>query len=197
MTFSDFTLESVETSFGLTTRSADLFPGCASIPTPSWLTDIIARGRAVAVPVSEKARSEFIVSPILLACRELFVGELAIFSGQRLDVDAAAGLSGECDYILALTNPVPRLKAPLVVILEAERGELEAGLGQCVAQMLAAQKFNEKAGKPLDAIFGAVTTGEAWQFLRLAGTEVTLHDRRLFIDDLPAILAALRACLPR
>jgi len=196
MTFSDFTLASVEIAFGLNTRLGNMFPDLAPVPVPPWLDDFIARGRSVAALVSEKARSEFLVSPILLACRELVSGELAIYSGQRLDVDAERGLSGECDYIMALTNPVPRLLAPLAVILQAKRGDLEAGLGQCVAQMLAAQRFNEIAGKPIDVIHGAVTTGEAWQFLRLSGTDVILNNRRLFIDDLPDILAALRQCLP-
>ena len=40
-----------------------------------------------------------------------------------------------------------------------------------------------------------VTTGEAWQFLRLDGPAVTLHPSRLFLDDLGAILAAFRSVL--
>jgi hypothetical protein len=40
-----------------------------------------------------------------------------------------------------------------------------------------------------------VTTGEAWQFLRLVGPAVTLHRSRLFIDSVGGILAALRSAL--
>ena len=65
--------------------------------------------------LSEKARSEFIVVPILLACQEMSAGALAIYSGQRLDVDSDQGLVGECDFILSAVPPVPALRAPLVV----------------------------------------------------------------------------------
>src|SRR5262249_30580628 len=122
-------------------------------------------------------------------------GDLAIYSGQRLDVDAELGLTGECDYILALTPPVPRLRAPLVTVLEAKRGDVEPGLGQCVAQMVGARLFNEHAGGRAEPGFGAVTTGEVWQFLRLRGATVTLHRERLFIAGVGGILAALQAVL--
>ena len=111
--------------------------------------------------VSEKARSEFLVAPILLAARELTGNALAIYSGQRLDVDPAKGLLGECDFILARTDPVPRLRAPLLTVVEAKKNDIEGGLGQCVAQMVAARLFNERAGDTTTRVFGCVTTGEA------------------------------------
>lgn len=195
MPYTDFTLDVAETRFAVIAVPGDLFPNLAPLPVPDWLRDWLARGQAVAALVSEKARSEFIVAPVLLACRELVPGHLAIYSGQRLDVDAGLGLTGECDYILALTPPVPRLRAPLVTVLEAKRGDLESGLGQCVAQMVGARRFNEQAGCPPGPMFGAVTTGEAWQFLRLEGATVTLHRERLFIASVGAILAALQSML--
>ena len=91
--------------------------------------------------------------------------------------------------------PVPRLRAPLVTVLEAKRGDIELGLGQCVAQMLGARLFNERAGAATGILYGAVTTGEAWQFLKLADSVVTLHSSRMFIDGLGMILAAFRAML--
>ena len=177
MAYNDFTLESAEARFGLVTVLGDLFPGLTPLPVPAWLTDLLARGRAVAALVSEKARSEFLVTPVLLACRDLVSGDLTIYSGQRLDVDAESGLTGECDYILALTPPVPRLRAPLVTVLEAKRGDIELGLGQCVAQMVGARLFNEHAGIARETLFGVVTTGENWQFLRLEGRMDAVLDR--------------------
>jgi hypothetical protein len=194
MPYTDFTLEAAEARLGLTTGLGDLFPGVRPVPVPAWLDAQLGRGRAVAALVSEKARSEFLVAPVLLACRELVAGDLAIYSGQRLDVDPDRGLSGECDYILALTAPVPRLRAPLVTVLEAKRGDIELGLGQCAAQMAAARLFNERAGAS-GLVYGAVTTGEAWQFLRLDGPALTLHTDRLFVDNLGGVLAALQAAL--
>ena len=132
--YQDFTLESAEAAFGLIAQPGELFPGLSPAPVPDWLRDLLQRGHRVAALVSEKARSEFLVVPVLLAAQDFVPGALAIYSGQRLDVDPDHGLVGECDYIIALTPPVPRLCAPRVTILEAKKGDIEAGLGQCLAQ---------------------------------------------------------------
>ena len=105
------------------------------------------------------------------------------------------GLVGECDFILALTQPVPRLKAPIVTILEAKRGEIEAGLGQCVSQLVAARMFNERANVTTGPLYGCVTSGQVWQFFRLDGTEVTIDQSPLYLDNLGGILATFRAIL--
>lgn len=194
MAYTDFTLESAEAELGVTARPGVLFPGLRPVPVPAWLQDLLARGMRLAL-VSEKARSEFIVAPILLAVRELSGERVAILSGQRLDVDPARRLLGECDFILALSEPVPRLRAPLLTVVEAKKNDIEAGLGQCVAQMVAAQVYNERSGQPLPAVYGCVTTGEGWQFLRLAGTAVTIDQGRLYIDNVGGILAALQAAI--
>jgi hypothetical protein len=190
MAYTDFTLESAEAELGVTARPGVLFPGLEPVPVPSWLRDLLARGMRLAL-ISEKARSEFIVAPILLAVRELSGERIAILSGQRLDVDPARRLLGECDFILALSDPVPRLRAPLLTVVEAKKNDIEAGLGQCVAQMVAAQLYNERSGLSLPAIFGCVTTGEDWQFLQLSGSAVTIDQGRLYIDNVGGILAAL------
>jgi hypothetical protein len=195
MSYTDFTLDAVEAAFGLTAQPGELFPGLQPIPVPAWLRDLLERGRQAAALVSEKARSEFLVVPLLLAAKEFAPKALAIYSGQRLDVDPTRGLVGECDYILALTPPLPRLRAPLVTVLEAKKGDIEAGLGQCVAQMVGARLFNEKAGEPARPVFGCVTTGEVWQFLRLEGAAVLVDSDRLFIDNVGGILAALQAII--
>ena len=148
MPYTDFTLDTAEDRLGLTVGLGDLFGAMIPAQVPSWLPELLDRGRSVAALVSEKARSEFLVAPVLLACRELVPGDLAIYSGQRLDVDQARGLVGECDYILSLTTPVPRLRAPLLLVLEAKRGDIELGLGQCVAQLAGARLFNDRAGSP-------------------------------------------------
>ena len=193
MPYNDFSLESAETLLDVRSRPGELFPDRVPVSVPGWLTELLARGQQFAL-VSEKARSEFIVAPILLASRELSGNVLAIFSGQRLDVDPERGLTGECDFILALADPVPRLRAPFVTVVEAKKNDIEAGLGQCVAQMTGVRVFNEREGQP-GRVFACVTTGEAWQFLRLDGAEVILDRERLYIDNVGGILATFQAIL--
>jgi hypothetical protein len=192
MAYADFTLESTETELGIIARTAVLFPDLKPLPVSAWLRESLDRGMRVAL-VNEKARSEFIVAPILLAVRELSGDRIAILSGGRLDVDPARRLVGECDFLLMLSEPLPRLRAPLLAVVEAKKGDIEAALGQCVAQMVAVQLFNERAGQPLPAVYGCVTTGNDWQFLHLAGTALTLDQGRFYIDNVGGILAALQA----
>ena len=193
MAFNDFTLDEVEAKLGVTARRGAVFPRLNRVVPPAWLADALARGMQLAL-VSEKARSEFIVAPVLLAVRELSGGRVSILSGQRLDVDPARQLLGECDFILALSEPLPRLRAPLLTIVEAKKNDIDAGLGQCIAQMVAAQLFNERAGHPT-AVYGCVTTGEDWQFLRLEGSEVVMDGERRYINDVNSVLAALLAAV--
>ncbi len=194
MAYNDFTLERVEKTFGVTAQYVELFPDLAPVPVPSWLQEMLAQGRTLRL-LSEKARSEFIVSPILLASRALSHGAITIYSGERLDVKPEQGLVGECDFILAASPPVPVLHAPLVTIVEAKRNDIEAGLGQCMAQMMGARFFNEQEGKPVATLFGCVTTGEAWQFLRLEGTTAGIDITRYYIDNVGLVLAVWQAVI--
>lgn len=191
MAYTDFSLETLTSKLGVTAESVDLFSTLVPAEQPAWLAGTLQRGLRQVLS-SEKARSEFIVVPILLACQELSPRELTIFSGQRLDVDPARGLIGECDYILAATPPVPALQSPLLMVVEAKRNEVESGVWQCLAQMVGARDFNERAGTALPNIFGCVTNGEAWQFLRLTGSVASLDKRRFYIDNPSALLGAFR-----
>jgi hypothetical protein len=190
--FSDFTLQSVEEHFGVTPQPADLFPDVPPASVPAWLTELFARTLQLPL-VSEKARSELIVMPILLACRELSGNAVAIFSGSRLDVSPEQGLLGECDFLLARTPPVPEVRAPLVAVVEAKKNDVEGGLGQCAAQMVAARMLNERTGQHIPAVYGCVTTGEIWQFLRLEGTVVAIGRQRYYLDNVAAILGVFQA----
>lgn len=196
MAFSDFTLQSVETNFGVTAQPAALFDDVAPVVVPAWLRDYLARTLQLPL-VSEKARSELIVMPVLLACRELSQNAIAIFSGSRLDVSPEQGLLGECDFLLARTPSVPEVRAPLVAVVEAKKNDVEAGLGQCVAQMIAARMLNERTGQQLPAIFGCVTTGEVWQFLRLDETVASIDQRRYYLDNVAGILGVFQAIVGR
>lgn len=192
MAFSDFTLESVGRVLGVISRAADLFPNLQPAAVPAWLQDSLTRGaQGIQLSLlSEKSRSEFIVAPILLASRELSGDAFAIYSGQRLDVDPERGLTGECDFILAASDPVLPMQAPIATVVEAKKNDIESGLGQCIAQMVAADRFNQINGRSGAPLFGCVTTGEAWQFARLAETVVLLERRRFYVDNVGLILAA-------
>lgn len=187
MSYGEYTLDALRHSFGLKVRDQLLFERIGVLEPSPWLTESLANGQDLAV-TSEKARSEFIVAPVLMACRVLLGRDLRIFSGARLDVDPERGLKGECDFILARSESSLVFQAPLMVLLEAKKNDIEVGLGQCAAQLLGARLYNEKEGKTVPSIYGCVTTGEAWQFLKLTGDELLIHPERLPIQELGRIL---------
>lgn len=192
MAYSDFTLQSVEAHLGVTSQLAALFAGAPPAVVPEWLRTYL--GRALQLPlVSEKARSELIVMPVLLACRELSNDTVAIYSGPRLDVSPEQGLLGECDFLLARTPPLPEVRSPLIAVVEAKKNDVEAGLGQCLAQMIGARLFNERSGQSAMPVYGCVTTGEVWQFLGLERSVASIDHRRYYLDDLPGILGIFQA----
>ncbi|WP_439621954.1 hypothetical protein [Gemmata sp.] len=191
MPYTDFDLALAESRLGVMVRPIELFPDLAPVQVPAWLPDHLARGRELAL-LTEKARSELLIAPILLAAREAAGRSFAIFSGQRMDVDPARGLTGECDFVLSRQDAVPVVRAPVMIVLEAKRGDIEGGVGQCLAQMVGAQTFNERAGQHA-RVFGCVTTGEDWQFLRLDGSVAGYDTVRRYVNDLSGLLAVFCA----
>jgi hypothetical protein len=196
MTYSDFTLDTVLETFQVVLDQESLFPHVQPIEVPTLLQEVLDEGMSLAY-VSEKARSELIVMPILLAVRKLFHRAFSIYSGQRLDVEAGSGLTGECDFILSVSPPLPVVQSPIVVLVEAKKQDIEAGLGQCAAQMVGAWRFNQKKGNAVTAIYGCVTTGEHWQFLRLEQERLTIDRDRYYINEVGTILGVFRTLLLR
>ena len=194
MGYGEYTLDGLRHAFGLKVRDQPLFERIATLEPSAWLVETLAKGQDLAV-TSEKARGEFIVAPVLMACRALLGHDLRIFSGARLDVDPDRGLKGECDFILARSESSLVFQAPLMVILEAKKNDIEVGLGQCAAQLLGARLYNEKEGRAVSSVYGCVTTGTAWQFLKLAGNELLIHPEQLPIQELDKILWFLVQCL--
>jgi hypothetical protein len=194
MGYGDFTLDSFLSRFDFSIIQAPLFAQVPPVEPSDWLKDTLRKGRSIAF-FSEKARSEFIVAPVLLSCQEMVKDGCCVYSGVRLDVDAEMGLKGECDFILARTAPTPTLQAPLLIVVEAKKNDIEEGLGQCAAQMIAARFFNERHKEELDQIYGCVTTGEAWQFLRLRQRELLVDSDRYYISQISSILGILMTLL--
>ena len=192
MAFRDFGFPDVQQQLGLTLAEADLF---GEVPTLDLSAEFAGRMRVgidLALAINtEKARSEFIIAPILLESRQRLGGGFGLFSGVEFDVDAARGLNGYCDFILTRSPLQSVLTAPAVAIVEAKNDNLRSGLGQCIAAMVAAREFNAKGPDPVGAVHGAVTTGAAWKFLRLSGTDLSLDLREYFVAELGRIMGIL------
>lgn len=106
-------------------------------------------------------------------------------------MDAPQGLNGNCDFIISRSPELLILNAPVITIVEAKKENINAGLGQCVAEMLAAKLFNEREGNNIKTIYGTVTTGTIWKFLKLVGQVVEIDLGEYYISDIGKILGIL------
>ena len=191
MAYTDFTPADLAQQFELDFQAAELFPACPPLAASAWLTETLARAQRLGY-VSEKSRSERLVSPVLSELYEFNQQRFTLHSGVNLDVDAAAGLRGECDFVLTASPIRDFIVAPVFCITEAKKQDLEAGTVQCAAQLVGAQRFNELSHRSLPVLYGCSTTGVDWRFLRLTGRELTLDNAVYSIRELPALLGALQ-----
>lgn len=176
MPYSQFTINKVKQDFHLSTvEGVRFFPDSIERITPSFRLQGILEDLAWAIAVdTEKARSEVIINPVLLEVRRIFNSSISVFSGEEFNVDASIGLNGVCDFLLCRSPEQLTVEAPAIVIVEAKKSDLKSGLGQCIAEMVAAQRFNQAREQPLTAIYGTVSSGTQWRFLRLEGQIVTI-----------------------
>jgi hypothetical protein len=197
MAYSSFTFEQLEDIFGIDTRisSKNLFMDIPIEPS-EWLKHSLQFSQKVPL-LSEKARSEMIVMPILLEMIEKNNHSFSLFSGAVLDSDSKQGLNGECDYIYSKKPMSYQIAAPIFAVVEAKRNDIELGMPQCIAQMYGASIFNKKRGNQIPIIYGCVTTGEEWQFLRLEETNIVVDAQKYFIKEVPLILGAIQQIIDK
>jgi len=176
MPYSQFkTIGQALDAFDLTLEECSFLPDIVPVTPSALLSDYLADTLpAVSVAGSEKARSEGIVYPVLTEVRRVLKKQISLFSGEEFNVDVALGLNGVCDFVLCRSPKQLLIQAPVVMLAEAKKADLAAGLGQCVAEMVAAQRFNRVHQVGIDSVYGCVTSGTQWLFLKLVEQVVTI-----------------------
>lgn len=173
MAFSNFRYPDVLATFGLEETAADLFSSVQPVPL-GHSEPLFRIGSVLAQAIhTEKARSEWIVAPLLLDLWERFHGRISLYSGVELDADAEAGLNGFCDFLISHSPQLPRPRAPVVMVVEAKNDSVPNGFGQCIAGLVGLQRFNRKEGREVPTVYGCVTTGASWRFITLSGNTIT------------------------
>lgn len=193
MSYSDFTLKKVKMAFQLRTiEDQDLFSHVESLEVSRQLTEILEENVPLALSINtEKARSEFIIANVIVEIRKMFEHKVSIFSGIEMNIDKHRDLSGFCDFVISASPEQFFLSAPVITIVEAKNENIVGGLGQCIAEMVAARIFNENEGNPIGKIYGAVTSGSAWKFIKLENSDVYIDMREYYIEDVSKILGIL------
>jgi hypothetical protein len=193
MSYSDFTLAKVKKDFDLiTVEKMDIYSNVAELECSTLLREILRYNFPLALASnSEKARSEMIIAPILVDLRRQLQERVNLFSGIEFDVDKDKGLNGLCDFIISESPEQLFVSAPVITLVEAKKENIMAGLGQCVAEMLAAQIFNEREGNNIPVVYGAVTSGTNWKFLKLDGKVIEIDLSEYYLKDVNKILGIL------
>ena len=190
--YSKFTIEDLN-NLGIEVIESPLFTNdkIASIEPSSLLKQILERNMNRKLR-SEKAKSEFIISPILADLEENNKGRFACFSGYKFNVDAKLGLSGFCDFIFSLKADAIVVEAPVFCVVEAKNDNVDEGMAQCIAEMYAAKIFNDKKKHLLPIMHGVVTFGFEWKFVSYQNQKAIIDTNVYYLNQLPNILGIMQ-----
>lgn len=193
MAYSDFTLRQLTQQFQLTREeNTDLYAHLPAItPDPAFLSRLEHNARMALRVSTEKARSEFIIAPILAEVRLIANMTVGLFSGVDFSVDEKSGLAGICDYIVTRSPEQLFVEAPVLMLVEAKNEDMKRGYAQCLAEMIAAQQFNSREGSEIGKIYGAVSIGNQWKFLELEGTTARIDAADYYFKDVNKIMGIL------
>ena len=193
MAYSDFTLSELKKKFQLVLMEVSgifkTYPLCQPAP---WLISFLAQNVPLALAINtEKARSELIIAPVLVELRNQLKGQISLFSGTEFNVDSSIGLNGRVDFLLSRSSEQLVIEAPVAAIVEAKNENLNLGIPQCIAELIAASRFNEQQGNRISPLYGVVTTGNLWKFMQLKETTVTLDLNEYPLEPVEGILGIL------
>ncbi|MEA5514198.1 hypothetical protein [Nodularia sp. UHCC 0506] len=193
MPYSQFTsIGKVKEAFGLKTQEGGRFiPDNQTIEVSATLKAFLEESLPISSSASEKARSEGIIYPVLLEIRKILNRQISLFSGEDFTVDESVGLNGMCDFLLSSSPEVLEIEAPVIVIVEAKKADLRTGFGQCIAEMVAAQRFNAAKNRQFSVIYGSISSGTQWRFLKLEGDTVTIDLMDYSLPPVEEILGML------
>lgn len=193
MAYNKFTINQIRKQFDIQKiEESNLFPNITPVKLGEPLLSLLLRYIPLAEAIgTEKAKSEFIIAPILAEIRELAHHKISLFSGVEFNVDEAKGLTGRCDYIISRSSLQFSLTAPVLVIVEAKNDNINEGLGQCMAAMIAACTYNHREGNEIKTIYGCVTTGSVWRFIKLEDQSIFIDNRLYFIESSEILIGIL------
>ncbi|MYB93658.1 hypothetical protein F4054_00935 [Candidatus Poribacteria bacterium] len=190
MAFSDFkAIPDVQEKFKITYATDDLL-GTEEIVNPSdqFLSELEFSIKYIDVYASEGARCENVIYPILREVYKGYADTYALWVKKPLTYDDT--LSGTPDYFISTRSELGILTVgtPLIILVEAKKNDFEQGWGQCLAELVAAQKINDDPDTP---VYGIVSDGERWQFGKLTGDAFTRHKTSFSIDNIPTLFGAI------
>ena len=194
MAFSDFkTISEVQEQFRITYTEDDFVEAEPSNPSAEFLRDFEFTRERIHVLASEAARCEAIIFPILKESYKAYADQYALWIKQSIAYDEV--LNGTPDYFISTRSELGKtvVGIPLILLVEAKKNDFEQGWGQCLAELVAAQKINAEKmnGSPAFPVYGIVTDGTWWQFGRLIEDTFTQNTTDFALANLPMLFGAV------
>lgn len=191
MAFSDFKhISEVQEKFRIKYTANNFFKVEAASPSAQFLQEFKFTLENINVFSSEASRCESIIFPILREAYKAYTDIYALWIKEPITYDET--LSGTPDYLVAAKSELGMtvVGTPLIILVEAKKNDFEEGWGQCLAELVAAQKINDNLDFP---VYGIVSDGERWQFGKLIGDAFTQNRTSFSIDNLPTLFGAINA----
>ena len=191
MAFSDFKqISEVQEKFRIKYTANDFFKVEAANPPAQFLQEFQFTMENINAFSSEASRCEAIIFPVLREAYKPYADTYALWIRQPITYDET--LSGTPDYLVATKSELGMtvVGTPLIMLVEAKKNDFEQGWGQCLAELVAAQKINDEPDVP---VYGIVSDGERWQFGKLTGDAFTRHKTSFSIDNIPTLFGAINA----
>lgn len=189
MAFSDYkSIGQVQREYGLKYREENFIPPTQIEPSKMFLEEFEFNQATMDVFSSEGARAEAVIFPVLREVYKRHHEKYSLWIQKALAYDEK--LSGTPDYIVATKSELGKLvfETPLVMMAEAKKNDFVQGWGQCMAELVAAQKLNGDANRP---VYGVVTDGQFWQFGKLMNGTMIKNEAVGTIDEIPRLLGML------
>jgi len=141
-----------------------------------------------AADCSEFAICENLIYPVLKEVWKQYRQKFILWSHKSLTFDE--NLSEFPEYVLAKKSPLGNVvfDKPYFILIEAKQDNFEGGWAQCMAEMVAAQKLNEK---PEQEVFGIASNGGVWQFGKLEANTFTRNKTFYTIQELDKLFGAV------
>ena len=189
MAFSDFkTISEVQEKFGIKYSYNDFFGVEAKDPSEQFLKELEFSQQHIDFFTSEGSRCEVVIFPILREIYKDYAENYGLWVKKSIAYDET--LNGTPDYLIATKSElgITVVGMPLIMMVEAKKNDFELGWGQCLAELVAAQKINDDTTFP---VHGIVTDGILWQFGRLVGNVFTRNRSNFSLDNLPSLFGAV------
>jgi hypothetical protein len=189
MAFSDYKhISQVQQKFQIKYLEEPFIIASAVEPPPQFIIEFDFNRENLDLYASEASRAELIILPLLREVYKPYAAQSVLWIQKPISCDET--LNGTPDYLVATRSELGKtvLAIPLLMIAEAKRNDFEQGWGQCLAELVAAQRLNGNATVP---VYGIVTDGRFWEFGKLVNAQFTKNGAAFSVDDLPELFGAL------